>query len=393
MAELEFSIMAHGANSEEAIRPLLDQFEAEYKIKVKVTVLPWRWNDTLRIALLRAGPDVSEVGSTWVSSLAAMDAIQTFSHAEIHALGGAEAFLEAAWQSCKLDKNPEVWAIPWTTDVRALYFWHNLLIQAGISDPHSAFADFETMTCALEALRAAGMATPWATNIDRSSQLIHAAASWIWGAGGQLLSEDGKRVLFDQPEAKLGLRRYFGLHRFFDLREASITSPWDLFDRAQIAAVFGGPWVYSGARDTRPAALDNLGMQPGPVVPFVGGSNLVIWKHSLRHSAAQKLIQFLTNRPAAIPFSAHAAHLPSRKAALAELQQRGTPHERSLVEIVKRGRSLPSSRLWGLVEENAINMLANIWDQLLRNPALDLDEVIEAEVMPTAHRLNMVLGN
>ena len=94
-------------------------------------LLDWgsAWRTLLRTALDNRGADVSEVGSTWVISLADMQALRAISRAEIHTLGGEDTFLPAAFRSCQRINDPQLWAVPFTTETRLLYYRKDLLSQ------------------------------------------------------------------------------------------------------------------------------------------------------------------------------------------------------------------------------------------------------------------------
>ena len=63
--------MMHGPNIESDMRALLENFEREHRIHVKLTILPWDtgWSELVKYALFRSGPDVSEIGSSWMPRL------------------------------------------------------------------------------------------------------------------------------------------------------------------------------------------------------------------------------------------------------------------------------------------------------------------------------------
>src|SRR5512143_1870538 len=115
--ELEFSIQAPNAD---LIQPILNEFEAKYHIHVKVRLSAWdtAWSELVKVALYNDGPDLSEVGSTWLGDLISMSALHAFEAEEINQLGKAGHFLPAAWQGCQLFDQPEVWAIPWLVGAR-----------------------------------------------------------------------------------------------------------------------------------------------------------------------------------------------------------------------------------------------------------------------------------
>src|SRR5438105_3519393 len=116
---LDFSIMSEDTTR---IQPLLEEFEAEHAIHVRLHLLSFDtgWSDLVKFALYNDGPDISEIGSAWVGDLVAMNALHPFSAAEIKSLGGASAFVPSAWRGGTLAGGSQLWAIPWNTGARLL---------------------------------------------------------------------------------------------------------------------------------------------------------------------------------------------------------------------------------------------------------------------------------
>src|SRR5262245_41307931 len=156
---LEFSIMSEDTSR---IQPLLDQFEAEHKIQVRLHLLSFDtgWSDLGKFALYNDGPDISEIGRAWVGDLVALNALHPFSAAEIKSLSGASAFVPSAWRGGLLAGGSQLWAIPWTTGSRLLFYHRKLLAQAGI-DERTAFQTAEAMDRTLSQLQASGVRIPW----------------------------------------------------------------------------------------------------------------------------------------------------------------------------------------------------------------------------------------
>jgi len=92
------------------LQPLLDRFEAETRVRVHVSVLRWSegWAEMVKTALYGHGPDVSEIGSSWIGNLIAMNALRPFDLAELYQLGGEKAFLPASWQSGRVPDDSTV---------------------------------------------------------------------------------------------------------------------------------------------------------------------------------------------------------------------------------------------------------------------------------------------
>src|SRR3972149_4357733 len=108
--ELEFSVMA---DSPSGIQPLLDQFETERQVHVRLRRLTWdtAWSDLVKVGLYGDGPDVSEIGSTWLGDLVAMNALRPFEEQELAALGGPGDFLPSTWNGGGVGNQPPRWGV------------------------------------------------------------------------------------------------------------------------------------------------------------------------------------------------------------------------------------------------------------------------------------------
>ena len=105
MAELEFSITpAELGNLYDELQTELVEFEAQTRIRVRLRPIVSKaaLDDLTRFATYKKGPDVSQIGSTWLEGLAEMDALRPFSAEEIQALGDPADFVPAAWKSVTL---------------------------------------------------------------------------------------------------------------------------------------------------------------------------------------------------------------------------------------------------------------------------------------------------
>ena len=157
MAEIELSIMARGNDPIGDIRPLIDQFEAEQHSHVRLTVLSWEtaWTELVKVALYGHGPDVSEIGTTWIGNLVAMNTLRPFAPAELNVLGGSAAFLPSSWQSSIVLGEKEVCAVPWLADTRLIYYRRDLLDKAGV-EAATAFTSPQHLALTLGRLRDGG---------------------------------------------------------------------------------------------------------------------------------------------------------------------------------------------------------------------------------------------
>ncbi|HEY4689493.1 MAG TPA: extracellular solute-binding protein [Anaerolineae bacterium] len=394
MVELELSIMPNAQDPAESV-PALADFEARHHVRVRVNVLaswPTAWADLVRMALYKQGADVSQAGSTWVSNFLAMRALRPFTPREAAGMGGESAFLPAIWQTCLPGGESEIWAIPWLTDTRVLFYRRDLLERAGI-DEQTAFRSMDALEDTLRRLQASGVTNPWIVPTARLLITVHNLASWIWGAGGDFVSADGKRILFNQKEALAGIRAYFALHRYLPPGPPR-TDPFQaqaLIQQDQAAVTISGPWEIPGFQQD-PTARATVGAALMPGVPFVGGSDLVIWNHTRHPEAAVELVRFLTSREAQIAYAARANPFPARLDAVNAPRFANDPLYRVATDSLRVGRAFPAIPLWGLIEDGLTAACAWIWADLLANPDIDLDTVIRQHLDPLARRLNLTLS-
>ena len=389
-AEIEFSVQAPHTD---ILRPLLNEFEAKYHIPVKMRLWTWdtAWSELVKVALYNDGPDISEVGSTWLGDLISMSALHAFTSEELAQLGKASRFLAGAWLGCQLPGQPEMWAIPWLAGARLVFFRRDLLLRTGV-DESEAFGSAESFDHTLHLLQEHHVPTPWIVPTGHTHTTLLNAASWVWAAGGDFIAPDGKQVLLAQHQAIAGLRNYFALGRYIPpaLRQIGALQPDTHFlQHDDAAATIGGPWLFNFLT---PAARDNVGLAMLPGAPLLGGSHLVIWKHSRKQDSALKLIRYLTQVDTQVMYAQRIGLLPVVLEALNAEPFTTDRLWRSVAQAVRAGRVVPINRTWGLMEDRLATEFAGIWQAFYDQPTLDLVAMLKRRLEPLAQRLEQVLA-
>jgi multiple sugar transport system substrate-binding protein len=321
-----------------------------------------------------------------------MNALRPFEAPDLALLGGADAFLPSTWLGSRLIGDPQHWAIPWLTGARLLYYRRNLLARAGV-DEAGAFASPEALEQTLARLAAGGVAVPWTVPTGPTHTTLLNVASWVWGAGGDFISPDGKRTYFSQPEARAGLRAYFALGRYLapEVRQLTGLQPDDQFlGSPETAMTLSGPWLFGAAQGPDLRSQLGVALPPGP--SFVGGSHLVVWKHSRHAVAALRLVAFLSQRDPQLAYSQAVGLIPTRLEALTAPPFATHPLWQLAIRGLRTGRSFLVTRSWGLMEDRLTTALAGLWDDVLEDPGADLDALISRRLEPLAKRLDLVLG-
>jgi multiple sugar transport system substrate-binding protein len=391
MREITFSVFDHGQQGFERLRSLLDQFERAEGVQVKLEKIGWPqgWSRLLEVALYHDGPDVSEVGSTWVSDLVMMDALRPFEPGEFEKIIDGKPFFPSVLPNLQVEYQGriEYYAAPWSGDSRVVFYRRDLLQKAGI-DEETAFTDAEQFDNTLSALQQNGVEMPLALPTTRSHMTIHNAASWIWGAGGSFLDPEKSQITFNHLPALSGLKAYFGLNRFLGGRteiEESLDN--ELFWSGQAATDISGYWVLH-TPDMIPLVRENLGVAPVLGVPFVGGNNLVIWKHSLEDRAAVRLVKFLISSQSAREIYPYFG-LPISEQDW-QFEPFNTPEYRAFLQAMSNGRPFPGGKLWGMVEKRLVDVFADIWQEI-RTTEASVDEIVDRNINNLANRLELTL--
>lgn len=396
MVELELTIQEEYPESAGYMRELLKQFESQHRIRVTVKTIDWgqAWQDLVKVAIYRDGADVSQIGNTWVSSLIGMNALLPFKPQQIRRMGGAEVFLPELWSTASPVGDTDIWSIPWLAYARLIYYRKDWLEKVGL-DGRQAFSNAQKFNQTLKKLAEAGAPGPWSVSILPNVDILHNIASWIWHAGGSFTSPDGKRILFTQPEAMAGMRSYFELYRYLSSSDPSANEAVALGLSANAAVSITGPgtWIYDMANlvTTPPEVAANTELALPVGVPFIGASNLVIWKHTRHPEQAAELVQFLVSREAQAFYNTKIGLLPSRLDVLSEPAFANDTHYQVMTEALKAGRTFPAISLWGLIEDRLPPGLALVGEEVLKNPGRDIAEILDEIVPPLAQRIERTL--
>lgn len=394
MAEIELSLTW---DYPQPLADALAQFTHETGIKVHVQVL-----DTTQerrqlsdFALFRRGPDVSEVGSTWLSNLVAMNALRPFHDHEVRQMGGQGLFNPAMWEVGS--RGGEAMAIPWRSDVRLVYYRRDLLAQAGV-DETTAFTTVDNMQETLRKLAMLSDVHPCAIPTGQNPLLLHIVAPWVWQAGGQFMSRDGRSTRFDDPEALKGMQTYFETFAPYLTPEWQNRTDSELvhhFTNGQLAVIVSGHWILDMIyvwQETKPEIAANLGVALTPGEQYTGGMHLAIWRHSRHQKEALKLVDFLTSQETQTKTIREIGYIPARQDVLAQPPYSSSPFD-VVANTLQKGRAFYGAYMWGLVEDRLTTAIYELWQQFFDNPQLDIPAATAYRIQYMAERLNRTLSS
>lgn len=370
----------------------LHGFEAQHRLRIQAQQMNWdgAWDHLLRFALHGQGPDASEIGSTWLGSLIEMNALRPFVSWSGTFLRDMEQFFPAARWAITRPGDYRIWAVPLLTDTRVIYYRRAQMQQAGL-DPDQAFRTPASLVAALERLQERGVAVPWAMP-TRGLDVLYNAASFIWAARGRIRTEDGRHLQLTEPEAQAGLRSFLGLHHFLAPQAQGLDAGEtdNLFRAGTVAAALSGPWLLRQLEQD-PELLTGVGVAPVPVVPFIGGSHLVMWRHARSEREVFKLVQHLTRPATQLHFFQASGHLPVRLEVLAGEPFASDSRYHALAQSLNTGRVLTVSYRWAAVEQRLVTLLTRLWADVAADPKLDLNVEIAGRVAALVEELEHTL--
>lgn len=401
MTEVEISIMSSNSDSnpEEEMRAVLGKFEEHHNARLIFSIYDWApaWAEIMKIMLYKHGPVMSQIGTTWLGSLEATQALRSFTPLEINQLGGPAVYHESSWKSGTFAETGRVIAIPWFVDTYVLYYRKDLLENAGV-DEATAFESLDALEETVSKLARSGVEIPLALPTGIPSRAnIHNIAGWVWSHGGEFISEDGKNLLFSDAKTRQGLHAYFSLSKHTPKAAQTLSDVdcYNTFLNGSAAISLRNSSLLYTVRHTPlySGILARLGVAAMPGESFVGGSSFVIWNHirSLEERVVIELLRMITSPETQYAYFEQNGFLPARVEALKRLEAQ--PFYAPVVETLRRGRSFRKIKLWGLVEERLMNAITEIWQALYAKENANIDEEIERVLGPLERRLQLTLSD
>jgi multiple sugar transport system substrate-binding protein len=380
-AQVRFWVMNNGpdpvGDTEEIVRP----FEKETGIDVQVQLVGWdvQFDRIRNAAVSGKGPDVTQAGTTQVPFFAALGGFDDLSD-RVDDIGGDAAYAPGVWQTTQVSGRDGVYAVPWFTEARSIYYRKDLLEQAGV-DPETAFTDWDAFKATLRKLKDSGAVDNEETYAygspgKQAFDLVHHVMPFVWDAGGAELSEDATTSTIDSPEAQEGVEFIADLlpEGLYDptALEKDAQQVEDSFKAGRLAVWIGGPWVLAARerKDDDTWAADvrsNVGVAPMPAGPsgeaytFVGGSNLMMFENAENKDAAWRLLQYLSEDETQTAYADLMGMFPARLDPQEQASQKDANYA-AFYEAIQDGRTYAPIPQWGQVETAYRTRFGNILD-------------------------------
>jgi multiple sugar transport system substrate-binding protein len=413
-SELNIWVMATTEQQQSDMKELLRPYLAKNpSLRVNVTVLQWEsaWTKITAAAASGQGPDLLELGTTWVAAISSMGALEQISDAQQASVGGAKAFFPAVWSSTHRYDEQKIYAIPWYAEARAAFYRTDVFKAAGIN-PRDAFANWGSFKQAMQKIngqvingkKIAALGYPGKNDLS----VVHNLAPWIWNAGGDLLSADKKKSTINSPEALQAINYYTsfaveGLVPMASLEKDSAQIDTGFFN-GQYAVIFTGPWILkplstpkSKGGQLESVTANNFSVAPYPAglkgqQTFFAGSDLAIMKSSKNKEESWKLLSYLVSREAQVNYTKMSWMLPTRIDAAYDPSLMANLHYAEFVGQIKNGRHYPSISAWGPLESVYLKNIGSMFDIVAGVKGKYSNLAIKQALDATAKEANEVLA-
>lgn len=356
-------------------------------VTIELTELPWESALTriITAATSGVGPDVVQIGTTWVPGIAALDALSPLTDTDLRVVGGREAFVGASWTSTEPVGSDATVAVPWFLDTRVAFYRTDVFEELGL-DPAVAFSDWEGFEASLATIDRAGDVAPLAVSGANDWNVVHDLAPWVWAGGGDFLAADASQATVDGTGAVHGVHTFQRLVAAYNhpaALDGSASDAHQLFAQGEAAVTFGAPFVVSELReadaDGAPAsgrwATASLPRGPGGRHAFLGGSNLAVFARSDVRAEALAWIAFLTSETSQVRYATDIGMLPAREAALHREGFLADPVYEPFAAQLRDGRQYPAVPEWLHVEVALQHHVGNLWRAVATGGALSVGDV------------------
>jgi len=396
----------------ETLYPFLEE---RTDIEVNLKVLSWddAWSDVMTAVSTGEGPDLLQLGTTWVPAIAAMDGLADLTERfEEEETQNRQDYLPASWETTMISGRPNIYAVPWFVEARALLYRKSAFEAAGV-DPAAAFENWDTFKEALRQLQGVELdgraLSAFSITGKNDWSVAHNIFPWVWGAGGEVLAPDLSAAAFNSDIALEGIMYYTGLAHDGLVDPSSLdktsTEVENDFADGKTAMVVTGSWVLrdlmvprdegglAGLIDPSDVGVAPLPMGPKGRATFIGGSNLAVFKHADHPDEAWDVIDYLTgNEDAQLTYAQQLGMLPAQEGLIHSPRLTYIPGYTAFAEATHYGRSYPSIPQWGPAETTLVKYFGMIWDLASGKAGAYSEAAVRNLLDDAAREVNLLLA-
>jgi ABC-type glycerol-3-phosphate transport system substrate-binding protein len=321
------------ASTRNALDDLIQEFEKVHPtIKINAQYVPT--GDALIQKLITAiqsktAPDISWIHADFLDKLAETKAIYPIRQFIDSSDGLSEIELNDIFQPLLASATwkDTLMALPMEATSLALFYNKNLFKKAGLNPdtPPKTWDELTDFTRILTVdLDSDGKTDQYGFYVPvfpssgpLNLWMILQWTPFLWQAGGNLLSEDKKTVLFNLDPGVKALEFWKQLYQIQNFQQFSMSHDQGFVSQS-VAMILDGPWNLPRYRQIKKFEWTVAPLPRGPVrtATYLAGEHLVIFRQSAHPAEAWKLIKWILQPKTQVRFSLGSGYLPVNRAAL-----------------------------------------------------------------------------
>ena len=280
------------------------------------------------------------------------------------------------------------YAVPWFGGVRAVWYRTDQFKKAGITSTPTTWAELQADAVKLQ------NAYPGTTGFDAITNDTNAFASFIWGAGGQIATQDSSGKWtgnLTDPKTEAAIKYYVGLYttakvsssKYLGETELGVTGatsggPNEDFGLGKLDMYIDGSWAKAtlpkNSVDTTNIASFPIPSEngPNPAPVFAGGSDLAVFKTSPNQQAAWDLISVMDNPANSTSFAALSGFFSPYSAEIAKSENTGGAFNAGFAKAALNGQTAPlNAKNWPTADNGKLNIIPTMLKSLMQGAPFD----------------------
>jgi len=351
-------------------KALVNQFEAAnpgITIRIESTVADGLQNRVL--AALRSGspPDLIDINNGWNIAFAQNGRLVDLSEFARNEKIDLNDFLPATLTTAKV--GDKLYGLPYRAETVALYFNKAQYRAAGLDPAHPPQTWSELVDVSKKlTVKAPNGQQQYGFGLvggGEVANMVTRAVPFIWMNGGNLVSENGKTALINQPPAVEAIQAYTDFLVKYNVSPPSTLQNDGLalrrlFDAGTIAQYVSGQYDIPALKAEAPNLDYGVAVMPHPegkpTVTLLGGWNFIVPQAATHHDATLKFLAFLA-QPAQMGM--YTDTFPARQSAF-KLPRFQDPNLAAFNDALQYARPAPPIPAWVQIGQILYNNIQKV---------------------------------
>jgi ABC-type glycerol-3-phosphate transport system substrate-binding protein len=362
------------------------QFPQYANTKVNVDWIPWGnrtqdWNNALSSG--KNIPDITELGNTDTPTEAASGILAPLT-SDLSSWSGTKGLVSGMLANDT--QNGTTYAVPWFGGVRGVWYRTDQFKAAGITSTPTTWAALLADAQKLQ------KKYPGTYGFDAITNDTNAFASFIWGAGGQIATQNSSgqwTADLTSPQTEAAISYYVSLYKTYHVSPSTYVGESELgvagataggpnedFGLGKLDMYIDGPWAKAtlpaNSKDTANISSFPIPSQngPNPAPVFSGGSDLAVFKTSPNQQAAWDLITVMDNPTNSTSFAKLSGFFSPYSASISSTYT-GDSFMQGFAAAALNGQTAPlNAKNWPTADNGKYNIIPTMLKQLMNGASL-----------------------